>query len=288
MSGNCVLFVGSGLSLTAGYPTWDKLILTMFERCGIEVESIASLSVDDKLVKLDEARESDPVAYEATLQSLFGRPASVIPRTYIYLAKLPFSSYITVNYDPLLATACLNEKEDRNVLRYPNLRPQEVNEESIQHLHGFIGEDGDVDLNDLVLGRRSFQEAYEGHRGHSLQALLQTAFVHYPILFVGCGLSEPPIRFLFQWLRGFISEIEQKSGESGPTHYILRNTILKRENQKRDRESEKVKEKDFESMGITTVWYDKDDEEHSSLIRIFEDLVGLDELTPRIGFAFND
>src|SRR5512140_3559213 len=109
----CVVFVGAGLSAGAGLPTWKALLLK-----GID-ELVGSLpegeSHQDELRKLVEygkllevaefCKDKLGAAYHQFLTDQVRGDQADVPETHKALMHLPFSAWVTTNYDKLLERA---------------------------------------------------------------------------------------------------------------------------------------------------------------------------------------
>lgn len=146
-SGDSILFVGSGLSMSVGYPSWDNLL--------IQLEELAK-RVNTQFTSDKVQRESSPLEYANTLKDIFGSANEL--ETYYgelerifsapdhgdsfksfhkQLVQLPFSLIMTTNYDPVLSAALLKSIEDNDELRRTNLFFA-MNEETIPQLSKFL------------------------------------------------------------------------------------------------------------------------------------------------------
>ncbi|MFO1497988.1 MAG: SIR2 family protein [Verrucomicrobiota bacterium] len=113
-TGECVVFVGSGLSARAGLPTWQRFVGELVDwsvahqamdpqNADIQRRALAEGEVNavaDNLVDLYERRQQKGLLLE------FCRSMSVssgpLPNAYNTLRRIPFSGMLTTNFDDLL------------------------------------------------------------------------------------------------------------------------------------------------------------------------------------------
>lgn len=138
-----VLWVGSGLSLSADYPKWEKLIFELCQVCGlqnIDTDQIEQMNYNELLIKADECKELNQSAYEKKIGQLFGgEPVTSTRLAYIQLIQLDFTLFITTNYDPLLATAGKAIfRRQCNVHYYPDINLLDISDsiKEIFYIHG--------------------------------------------------------------------------------------------------------------------------------------------------------
>jgi NAD-dependent SIR2 family protein deacetylase len=118
---NLVLFVGAGVSVSAGYSLWQKATsdalnlakdrnLIAFGAFSYAAEKLGKYQYYDvfEIIK----RESTEAAYYAVVKDVFCKqfPPSEIHKL---LVRIPCRGIITTNFDECLSTACANE---RNVM----------------------------------------------------------------------------------------------------------------------------------------------------------------------------
>jgi hypothetical protein len=116
--GNCVLFVGSGLSARAGFPTWKAFVKGLLDWAINEsfIDSKAAVSFDqaisagevnpaaDSLVNVL-AQEGRGPELNEYLAKIFLEPKPDLPDTHHLLRSIPFTAALTTNLDALLERA---------------------------------------------------------------------------------------------------------------------------------------------------------------------------------------
>src|SRR5712692_4853885 len=141
------LFVGSGISIQSGYPSWEGLVRKVVKR--LRQEDAGAIRASKRYQTAMEARDF-PAAFSA-IEAVSGRPnmegavrqemtARDVNPVVKMLADWPFAGYITSNYDDLLERAladCDDEpwatvgNSDREIQKIGGAPPR-----TVWHLHG--------------------------------------------------------------------------------------------------------------------------------------------------------
>lgn len=182
-----VPFMGSGVSVTAGTPTWQELISALAIEAGLQPDDAKDLS--------DKSRDVlDQAAY---LHRLFERRYPENPHTFAeaviravereryglapaLLASLEAEQAITLNYDDLFERAATDAGLPRRVI--PG--PATVEERWLLKLHGSV-----TDRTSIVLTRADYL-GFDSDRG-ALTSLVKATLMTRRLLFVGFGMSDP-------------------------------------------------------------------------------------------------
>jgi SIR2-like domain len=197
---DCIAWVGSGLSLVA-YPGWRKLLGALCTACGVADfdPALGAPTADDLINKAQECKAANQAAYKKTLSDIFGRKQIITRRAFYLLLGAPFKAYATTSFDPLLSDAGA-DLGYREIFYYPLLEPRRIGEcvKPIFYMHGHATPKGVASADNLVLARSDFDAAYGVGRTGMVTPFLHSVLLSYPILFLGCGLSEPDIQDLMR------------------------------------------------------------------------------------------
>ena len=139
-SGNCIAFVGSGPSTGAGYPDWKKLISDLCTACNVKGFGPSDALSANRLMRLAEkCRQADEAKYCDVLLRHFAHVPHDVPEPLQRLAQLPFKSYVTTVFDPLLERALQTQSNSTSLAtyRYPSL-PIEFVARHLFYIHGQI------------------------------------------------------------------------------------------------------------------------------------------------------
>ena len=262
-NGNCIVWVGSGLSKSADYPDWKETVKKLCDKCGVTLLSEPEEESSDKLIdKAEECKKADINTYHNTLADLFGGQPVDTRLAYQYLMKLPFKAYITTNFDPLLSEAGDIEEYD-NLYYYPHFPPELGNSHPIVYLHGHARPDNQAMGENLILARSDFDEAYEDGPA---KYFLINIFTHYSFLFLGCSLKEPVIHEMFKTVHNIHTLFKRTShGRPLPQRYIILPTE-RPISEISDEEMEQFSKRErrgfnrFDEMDIEVIGYEPDNE----------------------------
>lgn len=194
----CLVVLGAGVS-AADYPPWPALIAFLQERCGLRAEDLRST---DFLDVAQAAKEKNAEEYARALDEMFQRkerPGSA--KRYHLLARIPFSSYINLNFDPLLLDI-FDLHRDVTVSEYPHLQNQRHGLRELFYMHGRLGPDRPAATSPIVLTRDEFDRAYDPMQTR-LHAFIQATMLDHHVCFLGCNPTEPYLARLLSACKRF-------------------------------------------------------------------------------------
>ncbi|HYH95957.1 SIR2 family protein [Hyalangium sp.] len=212
----CVVFVGAGLSAGAGLPTWNKLLLKGIQELvgalpegELHQEELARLVEKGKLLEVaDFCKEKLGGAYHQFLTDQVRGDLAQLPRTHHVLMHLPFSAWVTTNYDKLLERAYSEVKGG-----FPKTLTHKDTEALGRLLFDggqfILKAHGDIDRPEtVVLTSRDYSEII--HANPSFNEIFSGLLLTKAVLFVGYSLSDPDFRLLMDrqltHFKGFIPE----------------------------------------------------------------------------------
>lgn len=183
-AGHLVPFLGAGVSVSAGAPSWGQLLDTL--RAGIHLKD-AEAEAFQGLGLLDQAGVLEQLyADQHGSKAAFGQAVAEavdLPKYGLapaLLAVLPSAGAITLNYDRLFETACSDAQRPRTVI--PENVPA-VGNNWLLKLHGSVSQPESIVLTrDDYLGYNSNRDA--------LSALVKAHLLTHHLLFVGFGLAD--------------------------------------------------------------------------------------------------
>lgn len=248
------LFLGAGVSASAGVVTWDKLIEQLCIKKDLsKLDSDIADTIKGRYIinrykgankELSEEFYEDikSILYSGSSKTseLLGTIAKVVNISHI-------ESIITYNYDDLLEQA-IETKKCHAV--YDKSRPNEGSEIQIYHVHGYLPHTGRG--SDIILGEKEYhkiyQEAYSWGNVEQLHALCRST-----CFFIGLSMKDPNLRRLL--------DIAADGGnEREAVHFAFLREI---------EHNIPFTEEILRSFGISCIWY----KQHKDLPKLLENLI---------------
>lgn len=268
-SGECILFLGSGMSADI-YPTWSHLIRKLCDRCGVAIPEGKMDDTNSLLSLADECKANDIEAYCDELKQEFAKPILTNPVKYEYVKNAPFLSFVTSNYDPLLAHNIRGLRSD--VLTQIKGLDIRMLDRAVYYIHGYIEVNGDVEGDQLILSKNDFDREYDPEGPGNIRDFLLQLIKYNSVLFVGCRLSEEPLQDLLE-----ICEASKRRavGTIKNKHYILlpeeKLTLPEGADTSDEELREESTENKYDRYGINVVRYKRlKDDNHIELINLLE------------------
>ena len=178
--GGLALFLGAGVSASAGLPLWGELLDKLAERGGMAPDELSALR---RLNPLDQAgvierRLGGTEGLQRSIRELFA--AGQYALGHSLLATLPVREVVTTNYDRLFETAWEALGRKPSVLPY---RIKAGADRWVLKMHGCVSHP-----EDIVLTR----EDHLGYtqRNGALAGIVQTLLITRHMLFVGFSLND--------------------------------------------------------------------------------------------------
>jgi hypothetical protein len=221
VDGECVLFVGAGLSRGAGLPDWGQLVDRMARELGIAAHE----RLDNPDLAQWYRERFSPGALAAVIRETFGDPAlAPLPTlAHFLLMSLPVHHVITTNYDDLLERALVALKRHPvKVVRQEDVARMGWSEGvHVVKLHGDAAE-----AEGIVLCRDDYDEFFD--RRPALALLLEGLLLNRTFFFIGYGLRDPNFRQVYSRIARMLREARkpafatsfESAGDAGP--YIAR------------------------------------------------------------------
>ncbi len=186
VGGRGVLFVGAGLSVGAGLPSWKEFAS----------ELTAEIGCPTTLSPLDIAQyyenEKGRHALYTKLRTKFKEKTVRYSENHRKLVSLGFRTIITTNYDKLLEDAlCACGYEFHSIINdYDGSYWDEENEIQLLKLHGDI-----ENVDSIVLTRRDYSLFFRTHA--IITRRLHAILLDHSLIFVGYNLEDPDFNFVF-------------------------------------------------------------------------------------------
>jgi hypothetical protein len=212
----CVVFVGAGLSVGAKLPLWRDLLLEVIEQLVSSMPDgdthqaeLKTLVAQGKLLEVaDFCKEQLGAAYHQFLTDRLRGDNGAVPETHKELMHLPFSAWVTTNYDKLLERAYSDVKKG-----FPKTLTHKDTDTLGRLLFDtgpfILKAHGDIDRPEtVVLTSRDYSEII--HANPAFNEIFTGLLLTKALLFVGYSLSDPDFRLLMDrqltHFRGFVPE----------------------------------------------------------------------------------
>lgn len=207
---NLCAFIGSGVSRTYK----DKITNKVFEGIPTATDIISDLS--EKLSYIDKSLSFEQVFFlikkhegkQGLIKRLNGyiNKANIKPLpSHEILADLPFSVFITTNFDTLMEKALdLKEREYSVIVNNYDIVKWSNNQIPLIKLHGCINR------SDTLIAAEDDYELID-LKVPLISALVKTLLAYKNILFLGYSLSDPDFKRLYSELKYILGEYMPKS-----------------------------------------------------------------------------
>ena len=219
--GTGALFVGSGLSIESGLPSWDELMDTFLVELCLDKCQIPYLD-PTALAQYYVNKQGSRTGLISRIKDLYGR-ALKPSLSYRIVANLPVNVFWTTNFDKLLEESmkqcCPGTHSPNVVVEYKDLTTNTPSEKTIYKMHGC------VTRNHITITKDDY-ELYQTNNQAKLEALLFHLNA-YTFLFVGFGLRDPNINYILGKIRAL-----HKYDEVQRTHYIIVKKPTRAKNEK--------------------------------------------------------
>lgn len=254
---NVSLFLGAGVSVSAGMVNWMQLLDQLCAKKSIEIDASKN---NDAISKgryiIDAYKGSDrkiPQAFYRDMKDILYIPlkkSKLIEAIANLAIKKGVKTIITYNYDNLIETEINKKQKNLCYSIYSKSRP--LNKEQIQvyHVHGFLPRTGPS--SEIILGEKEYhkvyQEAYNWSNVEQLHALCRST-----CFFIGLSMSDPNLRRLLD------TAMDQSEGDAEHFVFLRRNEY-----------DVQYMESMMSSFGINCIWYDNHDELPDILTNLYQ------------------
>lgn len=203
--GTGTVFIGAGVSVAAGYPSWSELLTDIGEEIGVNSRDILDLAA---LAQWHIRETGNAAGVRNVIRREIGRERP-LPDVVQTLARLPMRHIWTTNYDRLVERAF--SEIGRPVVPISGGKDLSLKTSAgatrLYKMHGSVDR-----LDDIVISTDDY-ELYRRNRGAFLP-LLQAHLSSMSMLFVGLSLTDPNVRHV-------LSLIRESFTEAPPEHFAI-------------------------------------------------------------------
>lgn len=195
-----VLFVGSGVSINSGVPSWGNMVGKMADELNIEEESFSQsdfLKIPELLKHVNIEKYSEIVNDCLT--------GEYIPNVLDdIITKMKPTHIITTNFDNLIEKSLiLNDlseyygviKNDKDLIEN-----DQGSKNYLIKMHGSI-ENNKIDINNIVLNEKSYLNYEYDHP--VISSFVKSLLTNHLFLFIGYSMNDNNIKLIINWINHF-------------------------------------------------------------------------------------
>lgn len=213
--GNVILFVGAGVSMNIGLPSWRTLIDKIAEDLGYDPEIYQTFGNSEALAEYYKLKTGSIGPLRSWMDRNWHTDNIDISKSKVheYIAKAKFPIIYTTNYDRWIENALSNyEIPYTKIVSVSDLTKIDSNSIQVIKFHGDFDDDSSI-----VLGETSYFERLEFET--PLDIKLRADVLGKSVLFIGYSLDDINLRFLFYKLSKLWKE--NHNGHTQPKSYIF-------------------------------------------------------------------
>lgn len=195
-----VIFVGAGVSMNSGYPSWRSIIEEFAKGLGIKIDDYSSddyLKIPQYYYNLRKEKEY----YDVILNkfNITGEPNLI----HELILDLEPVQIITTNYDDLIERIANMKGMFFDVVAKDSDLPYSVNNKMIIKMHG------DLKNKNIVLKEDDYLSYFNNFQliHNYIKSLISTHIV----LFVGYSISDINVKYIFQWVKDILKKDFQQA-----------------------------------------------------------------------------
>jgi hypothetical protein len=271
--GRLTLVCGAGVSVGAGIPTWNNLLVRLLDRLMERIAKNYSLNIGaNTALEFQQAYgASSSLILGKYLKNNLGEDFATETREALYVEAVersdlidsivglsrpqrdtkPLESIITFNFDCLIEEA-LEKNSIANKPIFSEAIRHADNELPIYHVHGYLPRSGEIPKTELVFSEDAYHsqfiDAFSWSNLIQLNKLTQNT-----CLFVGISLTDPNMRRLLDvaW---------RKSPDKTVSHFLIKKRPNNPKNSELDRVARLLEEQDANLLGLNIIWIEEFDE----------------------------
>jgi hypothetical protein len=201
---DCILFIGSGISVWSGLPTWAGLIQELEDFLEINGKNSSLIHAESQRGDLLQAASYGFAKLSKQQISEFIRLAcrygKAIPHeVHKKIVNLGPRCYITTNYDNLIEESIKIWRPELSIPspvtnRHLIEMAQIITARAIDFIYKPHGDASDIDS--IILTREQYRKLLEQGERHAALESLKTLMISRPIIYLGFGLRDPDFLYL--------------------------------------------------------------------------------------------
>lgn len=199
------IFVGAGVSMAAGYPSWSGLLREIGDELEVDAKNVHDLAA---LAQWSIQESGGATRVRNVIKNEIG-PDKPIPETVSIISRLPVRHIWTTNYDRLIERAFEAIRRPLTPVSGPKDLALRVTPGAslLYKMHGSVERP-----EDIVISTDDY-ELFRSRRGQYLP-LFQAHLTSMSMLFIGISFTDPNIRHV-------LSLIRESFTDAPPEHFAI-------------------------------------------------------------------
>lgn len=199
LNNELVVFIGTGVSMGSGFPSWNELTEEIQNRLEITDSAFSDNTIVPQLYYNSRGKKD----YNELIHTLLYKPDALPNDIHKCLVKINPRYIITTNYDELIEKAFSDAGIFLDVIEKDSDLPYAHTEHMLIKMHGGFKYDNYVlKEGDYLNYSNNF---------NLISSYIKALFARYTILFVGYSYRDPDTKQLFSWVRNVLKEDQQRA-----------------------------------------------------------------------------
>lgn len=270
----CSLFLGAGVSMSAGGPSWEDLLYKaikknrksftkrdfkkIYESCGRSPIVMGRYLAPDKHTL---GIITDYLQAHVLYKGVNTNNSDLIKAICEFVETDKVEGVVTYNYDDLVETA-INQRGHKRAFSVVAKSRNTKDETPVYHVHGLIPQHQTGMAATPVLSEKDYHDIYrESFHWSNIEQL--HALDRNSCFFIGLSMTDPNLRRLLDF---------SHTGNDNEIHhyaFLKRESLYETDNVEKNKNHFKTIEEQLESIGVWVIWYER----HSEIPRIIREII---------------
>lgn len=194
-----VVFVGAGISIDSGMPSWSEAITDIAKKLGISEDDLDYMKIPQFYYNARGKKE-----YVELMRHIFRYNEDLdIQEVHRNIIKLNAHTMLTTNYDCLLEKAAAENSEFIQVISQDKDLPYKTAGKELIKMHG------DFEHDNFVLKENDY--LHYSSRFKLIEAYVKSLLATNVVLFIGYSFSDSDLKQIFTWVKDILEEDLQRA-----------------------------------------------------------------------------